>query len=320
MWRSVWALKPSQTYSVVATAVTAGGKTVVAHSAFKTLTPGQTFNASVDMSPNEKVGVGMPIMITFDRPITYKASVERSLQLTSSVPVVGAWHWFGNRTVHFRPRQYWPRGARVTVAAHLTGVRGANGAYGGRDLVTRFRVGDSYVSVADARKHRMTVRKNGRRIANWPISTGMPGMDTPSGRYLFMERGNPVTMDSSTFGIPAGSAGYYRQEVYYAVRFSWSGNYTHSAPWSEGEQGSANVSHGCVNLSPARARWIYNRVPRGSPISVVGSPTTAELGDGWTHWMMSWDDYLSGSALRRAVAVGPAGSSPVPVKLPSRFA
>src|SRR5690242_21448485 len=37
-----------------------------------------------------------------------------------------------------------------------------------------------------------------------------------------------------------------------AVRSTYSGSYYHSAPWSVGDQGIVNVSHGCVNLPPDR--------------------------------------------------------------------
>ena len=41
----------------------------------------------------------------------------------------------------------------------------------------------------------------------------------------------------------------YRTEIDYAQRITWSGEFIHAAPWSEGEQGQRNVSHGCVNVS-----------------------------------------------------------------------
>ena len=55
----------------------------------------------------------------------------------------------------------------------------------------------------------------------------------------------------------------------YAVRVTWSGVYVHSAPWSVDSQGYANVSHGCINLSPDNAAWYFDTVHIGDPINVV---------------------------------------------------
>jgi lipoprotein-anchoring transpeptidase ErfK/SrfK len=33
-------------------------------------------------------------------------------------------------------------------------------------------------------------------------------------------------------------------------------------------QGNANVSHGCINLSPDNAAWYYNIVHVGDPVTV----------------------------------------------------
>ena len=43
----------------------------------------------------------------------------------------------------------------------------------------------------------------------------------------------------------------------------------HSAPWSVDSQGHANVSHGCINLSPDNAAWYFNQVNVGDPVQVV---------------------------------------------------
>ena len=69
-------------------------------------------------------------MLTFSRPITNKAAVERSLELTTSKPVVGAWYWDGDQHLYFRPRDYWPADTTVTFTGHLDGVEGAKGVYG----------------------------------------------------------------------------------------------------------------------------------------------------------------------------------------------
>ncbi|MGH3190343.1 MAG: L,D-transpeptidase, partial [Streptosporangiaceae bacterium] len=82
---------------------------------------------------------------------------------------------------------------------------------------------------------------------NWPISSGRPGDATPDGSYLTIEKANPVLMTGPGYSL----------EVPWSVRFTFSGDYYHDAYWSVGEQGFENVSHGCVNLSPADAEIYY---------------------------------------------------------------
>src|SRR5216683_1978063 len=105
-WHSSGPLALSRTYTVVATAVGVGGKKVTATSSFRTLTPRQTFQATSLEGDNQQYGVGMPIVLTFSRPITNRAAVERALSLTSSKPIIGAWYWDGNKSVSFRPQKY----------------------------------------------------------------------------------------------------------------------------------------------------------------------------------------------------------------------
>ena len=59
----------------------------------------------------------MPIILNFSQPITDKAAVERSLQLTTSKPVIGAWYWDGSQQLDFRPRITGPRTPRSASTA-----------------------------------------------------------------------------------------------------------------------------------------------------------------------------------------------------------
>jgi len=110
VWRSQWALDVSQAYTVTATASGHGG-TVTATSAFRTLTPSQTFTTEILEGYQQTYGVGMPIILYFSQRITDKAAVERALQVTTSTPVVGAWYWdepcnMAPTCAYFRPRDY----------------------------------------------------------------------------------------------------------------------------------------------------------------------------------------------------------------------
>jgi lipoprotein-anchoring transpeptidase ErfK/SrfK len=318
-WRADWALPPGQAYHVTATAVNPHGRASTIAGSFRTLTPRHTFSAMTSLGAGQVFGVGMPIMVTFSHPITRKAEVERSLEIWSSKPVTGAWYWMSDTQVWFRPRTYWPAHTRVRFEAHLKGVQGARGTYGDANLSQRFRIGNSLVAVASAASHHMKVWWNGHLKGNWPISTGQPGDDTPDGHYLSFSMGNPVRMDSASYGVMPGMPGYYNVLVYDSVKFTSSGDYVHSAPWSVAEQGFSNVSHGCVNVAPGNAAWYYGHSLIGDPIRVVGSPLKGTWGDGWTIWFLSWRKLVAGSATHKIVVAGSRGSqlAPALVTLPS---
>jgi lipoprotein-anchoring transpeptidase ErfK/SrfK len=304
-WHSTGTLNVSQAYTVTATGTDGSGQQITVTSTFRTLEPSQTFQTEIFEGSGQTYGVGMPIMLTFNQPITNKAAVERSLELTTSKPVIGAWYWDGSQQVDFRPRDYWPADTTVSFDGHLNGVEGAPGVYGAADLIQTFDIGNSVIAVASATTHFTQIYVDGVRTYNWPISTGRPSLPTPDGSYLTVEKNNPVRMIG---GGPPGSAGYYNELVYWAVRFTFSGDYYHSAPWSVVDQGTTNVSHGCVNLPPADAEIYYNMAVPGDPITITDSTAAGKWDDGWTEWFLTWSQYLRGSALGQAVVAGPQGS------------
>ncbi len=116
-------LDVSQSYTVTATGTDGSGHMITTTSTFRTLTPAQTFSTLIYEGSGQTYGVGMPIMLTFSTPITNKAAVERSLELTTSKPVIGAWYWDGDEHLYFRPRDYWPANTTVSFDGHLNGVQ-----------------------------------------------------------------------------------------------------------------------------------------------------------------------------------------------------
>ena len=305
-WHTSFALPTGSSYTVTAKGTDGSGHPVTATSKFTTLTPSAAFHTEIFEGAGATYGVGMPIMLTFDHPITNKAAVERALTLTTSNPVTGAWYWDGDRQLDFRPRDYWPANTTVSFTSHLDGVEGAPGVYGVHDLSQTFSIGQSVIAVANTASHRTQIYIDGQLKYSWPISTGRETMPTPDGTYLSVEKGNPVRMIG---GGKKGSAGYYNELVNWAVRFTYSGDYYHSAPWSVVSQGTSNVSHGCVNLAPADAQIYYNLAIPGNPMTITSSPKAGKWDDGWTQWFLSWPQYLAGSATHMAVKAGPHGSS-----------
>jgi lipoprotein-anchoring transpeptidase ErfK/SrfK len=312
-WHSTWALNASRSYSVTATAVTtgggtSGGATTTKSATFRTLAPASTFSAHIFEGFKETYGVGMPVILTFSAPVKDKAAVERSIELRTSNPVIGAWYWDGNQTLDFRPRHYWPAHTAVSFTGHFDGVQSAPGVYGDHTLTQTFGIGNSVIAVASTKKHKTQIYVNGKLKYNWNISSGKPGDDTPNGSYLTIEKENPVEMKGPGYDL----------SVPWSVRFTYSGDYYHDAYWSVGEQGFQNVSHGCVNLAPANAETYYKLAVPGDPITIKDSPRSGAWGNGWTEWFLTWPQYLKGSATGKAVVAGPSGSTFVdPATLPA---
>jgi lipoprotein-anchoring transpeptidase ErfK/SrfK len=303
-WHSKWALNVSQSYTIVASALGSNGTHTTRRQSFRTFTPRQTFDTKIIEGDGQTYGVGMPIILYFSRPISNRTAVERSLDIRSSKRVTGAWYWdtqCGTAPVclYFRPKRYWPAHTRVSFIGHLDGVQGAPGVYGHHTLTQSFTIGSSLTVLVSTSAHYMNVYRDKKLFAHWPISSGRPGDDTPNGEYLTIEKANPVDMVGPGYNI----------QVPYSVRFTWSGDYLHDAYWSVGEQGFTNVSHGCVNMSPANAATFYNMAVPGDPVKVVGSPRAGTWDNGWTMWFLPWKKWLQGSALHAAVRTGPHGST-----------
>lgn len=220
------------------------------------------------------VGVAKPIIINFAVPIADQGMAEHAIHIASIPPVPGKFYWMSPTQVRWRPLQFWPANTQVTIDAAGT--------------VSTFHTGDALVATADDATHQMTITRNGAVVQTFPMSMGMAsgGHQTPNGTYYVLEKMPTVVMDSSTYGVPVNSPNGYKVTVSDAVRIDNSGNFVHSAPWSVGDQGKRDVSHGCINLSPANAKWFFDNFGSGDPIVVKNSVGTYTKNDGAQDWQI----------------------------------
>lgn len=297
VWRADEPLNFGSRYTVQATAVGSDGKAVAQTASFRTVKPKSRVDYDIAPMPNETVGVGMPIILYFDQPVREKAAVERRLAVQTSRPVQGAWHWFSDEELHFRPRTFWRPGTKVTVHAPLYGAPIRPGVWGDKNTTVSFRVGPRMINNVNLDTHNLRVKRDGKLLRSIPVSGGKAGWETRSGTKVIMEMLPVHVMDAASIGVSSGSSEYYRLTVRYAMRVTWSGEFLHAAPWSVADQGSANVSHGCVGMSTSNARWLFNRTNRGDVVNVTGTNEKIEKGNGFTDWEMSWAQYKKGSAL-----------------------
>ena len=99
----------------------------------------------------------------------------------------------------------------------------------------------------DKSTQRMAVAVDGARRYVWPVSTGRPGYDTPSGTF------RPNRMDPEHF-----SQEYDNAPMPDTIFFDLKGHAIHG--FADVPHLGMAVSHGCVRLSPANAATLYDLV------------------------------------------------------------
>ena len=210
--------------------------------------------ASIEPTPGQVVGVGEPLTVNFVGPIIDRAAAERALNITASNGQAGRVEWLNDHVLQWKPVGFWPSHSHITMMS------------GG--FATDITTGAAVVGVASISQHTFTVSIDGQVARTMPASMGKPSRPTPIGDFTVLDKNRSVIMDSRTIGIPLSSPEGYLITAYYAERITNSGVYVHSAPWSVDSQGHANVSHGCINLSPDNAAWYYDTVHVGDPVMV----------------------------------------------------
>ncbi len=219
------------------------------------------------------VGVAQPIIINFPGPVEDAGAAINAVHVMSVPPVPGKFYWMTPTQLRWRPLAFWPAHTAVTVDAGGT--------------VSSFQTGDQLIATADDATHQLVITRNGTVEKTFPMSMGMSAGNhqTANGTYYVLEKLPTVVMDSSTYGVPVNSTYGYKVTVDLAVRFDNSGNFVHSAPWSVDDQGKRDVSHGCINISPANAKWFFDNFGPGDPIIVKNSVGTYTRNDGSNDWM-----------------------------------
>jgi lipoprotein-anchoring transpeptidase ErfK/SrfK len=209
---------------------------------------------SVSPAADETVGVAHPVTVTFAGPIANRTAAEQTIEFTSPATPSGSFTWLNDRVLQWNPDGFWPAHSTITLSA------------GGAK--TSFETAAAVMGVADISAHTFTVSSDGQVLREMPASMGKARFPTPQGTFSVLRKEEVVVMDSRTIGIPLDDPEGYKLTVEHAVRITNGGVYVHSAPWSTGSQGYANVSHGCINLGPDNAAWYFDMVNVGDPVIV----------------------------------------------------
>ncbi|AEB43241.1 L,D-transpeptidase [Micromonospora maris] len=296
-WLPAKALAYGESYTATVTATGDDGLPVTATSAFTVMKqPSKQVRITSFLGDDQTVGVAMPLIVKFGRaiPEKYRPEVQRRMTVTSSPAQEGIWHWVSPTEVRYRPKEFWQAGSKVSYRVQAGGLPLGDGWYGRADLTVDIKIGPKLVMTVDNSTKRMVVTRDGETIKTIPVSLGKKSTPSSSGTMVVMEKLRKTVFDTYD---ELGPEDGYRTKIDYAQRLTWGGEFIHAAPWSEGQQGTTNVSHGCVNVSMANGAWLFNNTRVGDPIVVKGTERKLQLGNGWTDWNVSWEQYVKGSAL-----------------------
>jgi lipoprotein-anchoring transpeptidase ErfK/SrfK len=310
-WRGTEALGYDKTYRLVAKIRDAAGDRVTKRSHFTTVTPNnQTLPYFDDiygdaLERGHTYGVGMVAVVHFDEAIPNRKAAEKTMQVTTTPHVDGAWYWTDDQTAHWRPRHYYAPGTKVHITVKDYGHNYGGGLYGQSDRSTWFRIGQKHYSVANAKTHQVKVYFNNKLVRKMPTSMGQGGVVqgtngpiylwTMPGIYTVIHHENPAIMSSDSYGLPANSPyGYAAEPIYWSTKISTDGIYLHELDTTVWAQGHENVSHGCLNLNHDNAKWFYLHSRIGDVVKVVhsGGPKIQVWQGG--DWSVPWKTWAKG--------------------------
>lgn len=298
-------LDPRQSYSVQVTAANDTGQTSAWSGGFTTMAkPTKLQQSTLYFQNNMTYGVAMPVTVAFDPgiPPEARADVQKRLFVTTDPPQPGAWHWDETgMQVYYRAPDFWQTGTKINVRSALAGLPMGKNGHGDADRTASSTVGDNVSLEIDNKTKQMSVFKDNQLIRTIPVSMGKPSTPTSSGKMVIMEKHESTVFD--TRGEPNGG---YVVQVSDAQRLTWGGEFIHAAPWSVGDQGERNVSHGCTNVSSADADFLMKTTNVGDLVTIKGTEVTLDAGNGWTAWNLSWDEFIKGSALPVPADLRPA--------------
>ena len=96
--------------------------------------------------------------------------------------------------------------------------------------------------------------ESGRVVRTLHVATGARGFETPAGRYAVFRK------EQRSWSVP------------YKVWLPWASYFVGGVAFHESPDVPAGpASHGCVRVPPADARWLYDRLPNGTAVTVLAT-------------------------------------------------
>ena len=133
----------------------------------------------------------------------------------------------------------------------------------GGDYVDLAKVDDLNIRVSIA-DQKVYIRSGDKVVYTMICSTGMDG-STPTGNYSVQNRGEDFFNGEENMGARYWvSWANYGEYLFHTVPTDSNGEYI----VSEAEKLGVPASHGCVRLTVADAKWLYEQLPDNTPVVI----------------------------------------------------
>lgn len=216
----------------------------------------------VDVSPapgTNRVPNQSEIIFTFGEEVKNTDALQESFVIDPPTP--GTLTWVTANQAKFTPQVKWPY--EINVKVKLKGgpgsLEGLNGNYIDRDVIAEFITMPKKMIDLNLTDQKIYAYEEGNLVFTCWIASGKAGYRTRTGDFRIYAQDRFVDMRSS----PGDAEPYQVLDVPYVSWFS-GGMAIHGCYWSS-EYGYPR-SHGCVNVTPDDAGWIFNWAPVGTPV------------------------------------------------------
>ena len=148
-------------------------------------------------------------------------------------------------------------------------------------LMSYYKLSSSEVVVVSLIEQSWRLYQNGKLVKAFQITSGQYERPTPPGLWQIFVRQSPTVFKSSE---PKGSAFWYPDtKINYAMEYHEGGYFFHDSWWrvnygvgtnfphydTGGDESFAgNGSHGCINMAPADAAWMYANTGYGLAVLI----------------------------------------------------
>jgi lipoprotein-anchoring transpeptidase ErfK/SrfK len=293
-WSATAPLKFNTEYSYTYVVTDEAGRETTTTQSFNTVSSTHEADAAIYPLDGMKVGVGQPLQVVFSEPVVNRDAVEKAIKITSSAGQAGAFHWFSDTMVRYRPEVFWAANSTVTMDMQLFGVDLGNGQIANFNKKANIRFGDKKVAIADAAAHTFTLSVNDQVVKTLPVSMGDKRFPSARGYAVLMEKNRHDHFRAASIGLKPGDPAYYGEvDVEYSIRLTLSGAYIHQALESAFPYiGNTNVSHGCIGFAPDGAAWVFDNMTTGDVVQIINTEGDyAALDDGYGDWNIPWAEY-----------------------------